>query len=131
MERGYVKLWRKTLDSGIIGNGPAWQLFGYLLMNACHTERKQIVRGAVFELNPGDVVFSRSMAAAKLGLGEQQIRTALNLLKKLEIVTSRSTNKISIISFVKWDAYNGQQPAPNQQGSQQCNQHPTSKRSCI
>ena len=126
MDRGYVKLWRKTLDSGIISNGPAWQLFGYLLMNACHTERKQVVRGAVFDLKAGDVIFSRSMAAAKLELGEQQIRTALNLLKKLEIVTSRSTNKITIISFIKWNTYNNQQPADNQQVNQPPNQHLTS-----
>lgn len=131
MERGYVKLWRKTLDSGIISNGPAWQLFGYLLMNASHREYKQVVRGSVFDIKPRDVLFSRSSAALKLELGEQQIRTALNLLKKLEIVTSRSTNKITIISFVKWDTYNCQQPATNQQDNQPCNQHPTSKPSCI
>lgn len=45
MERGYVKLWRKCLDSGLIQNGPAWQLFGYLLLKTTHRPHRQIVGG--------------------------------------------------------------------------------------
>lgn len=126
MERGYVKLWRKTLDSGLLEHPTAWQLFGYLLLKASHKPHKQIINGKVFELHAGELVFSRAEAAVKLKLGEQQIRTALFLLKKLEIVTSKPTNKGTLISFVNWDRYNGDQPALNQQVDQQTNQQLTS-----
>lgn len=122
MEQGYVKLWRKCLDSGLLKNPTAWQLFGYLLLKATHRAHRQLVGGMVFDLQPGDVIFGRSKAADDLCVGEQSIRTALKLLEKLEIVTSKSTNKCTVISFVNWDRYQDEQPAPNQQ----TNQHLTS-----
>lgn len=122
MEQGYVKLWRKCLDSGLLKNPTAWQLFGYLLLKATHRAHRQLVGGMVFDLQPGDVIFGRSKAADDLCVGEQSIRTALKLLEKLEIVTSKSTNKCTVISFVNWDRYQDDQPAPNQQ----TNQHLTS-----
>lgn len=118
MQRGFVKLWRKTLDSGLLQNGPAWQLFGYLLLRATHKPYRTIVGGVVCELVPGEVVFGRSKAAADLGLGEQQIRTALNLLKKMKIATSRSTNKFTVVSLVNWHHYQDEQAAANQQTNQ-------------
>lgn len=118
MLRGYIKLWRKTLDSGLLQNGPAWQLFGYLLLRATHKPYRTIVGGVVCELVPGEVVFGRSKAAADLGLGEQQIRTALNLLKKMKIATSRSTNKFTVVSLVNWHNYQDEQAATNQQTNQ-------------
>lgn len=122
MEQGYVKLWRKCLDSGLLKNPTAWQLFGYLLLKATHRAHRQLVGGMVFDLQPGDVIFGRSKAADDLCVGEQSIRTALKLLEKLEIVTSKSTNKCTVIHFVNWDRYQDEQPAPNQQ----TNQHLTS-----
>lgn len=118
MQRGYVKLWRKTLDSGLLQNGPAWQLFGYLLLRATHKPRRIIVGGVVCELVPGEIVFGRSKAAADLGLSEQQIRTALNLLKKMEIATSRSTNKFTVVLLVNWHNYQDEQTVANQQTNQ-------------
>ena len=118
MQRGFVKLWRKTLDSGLLQNGPAWQLFGYLLLRATHKPRRIIVGGVVCELVPGEIVFGRSKAAADLGLSEQQIRTALNLLKKMEIATSRSTNKFTVVLLVNWHNYQDEQTAANQQTNQ-------------
>ena len=93
MEQGYVKLWRKCLDSGLLQNGPAWQLFGYLLLKTTYRHHRQIVAGMVFDLEPGEVIFGRAKAASDLGLSEKQVRTAFELLKKLEIVSSRSTNR--------------------------------------
>ena len=122
MEQGYVKLWRKCLDSGLLKNPTAWQLFGYLLLKATHRAHRQLVGGMVFDLQPGDLIFGRSKAADDLCVGEQSIRTALKLLEKLEIVTSKATNKCTVISFVNWDRYQDEQPAPNQQ----TNQHLTS-----
>ena len=118
MEQGYVKLWRKCLDSGLLKNPTAWQLFGYLLLKATHRAHRQLVGGMVFDLQTGDVIFGRSKAADDLCVGEQSIRTALKLLEKLEIVTSKSTNKCTVISFVNWNRYQDEQPTHNQQTNQ-------------
>lgn len=111
MERGYVKLWRKTLDCGLLQHPTAWQVFGYLLLQANSRPRRRIIAGVMTEALPGEVVTGRERLAEELGLSVQQIRTALNLLKKLGIVTIRSTNKYSVISLVNWDRYQQQEPA--------------------
>ena len=119
MELGYVKLWRKCLDSGLLQNGPAWQLFGYLLLKTTYRHHRQIVAGMVFDLEPGEVIFGRAKAASDLGLSEKQVRTAFELLKKLEIVSSRSTNRCTVVSFLNWHRYQDERPAEGQQKGQQ------------
>lgn len=118
MEQGYVKLWRKCLDSGLLQNGPAWQLFGYLLLKTTYRHHRQIVAGMVFDLEPGEVIFGRAKAASDLGLSEKQVRTAFELLKKLEIVASRSTNRCTVVSFLNWHRYQDERPVECQQKGQ-------------
>lgn len=114
MRRGYIKLWRKTLDSGLLQNGPAWQLFGYLLLQAAYKPQRQLVGSSVYELEPGQLIFSRTKAAADLKLGEQQVRTALALLRKLDVITGRTTNQCTVITVVNWHNYQADAPGANQ-----------------
>lgn len=128
MERGYVKLWRKTLDSGLLMNPTAWQMFGYLLLKATRTKRKMIFFGQAVELNPGDYITSRKNLSEELGLSERNVRTALSLLEKLEIVTIKATNKFTVVSFVKWATYQEDCPADRPAERPTGDQQPTSNR---
>lgn len=105
MERGYVKLWRKTLDSGLLQSPTAWQVFGWILLNATRSRRKIIVGGQVFQLEPGDYVASVASLSESLRLSTKQVRTALSLLEKLEILAIKGTNKGSVFSLVNWERY--------------------------
>ena len=105
MERGYVKLWRRTLDSGLLQHPTAWQVFGYLLMSATRSERKLMVAGQLFELSPGDYAGSVASICGALKLTPRQVRTALAVLEKLEILTIKTTNKGSLFSLVNWHRY--------------------------
>lgn len=124
MDRGYVKLWRKTLDSGLLQNGPAWQLFGYLLLKAAHKPVTVVVGGQVVKMDCGQCIFGRLKAANDLGLSERKIRTALKLLENMGIVTTETTNRFTVIKFVNWAVYQLERPAGDQQDGQQA----TSKR---
>lgn len=119
MDRGYVKLWRKALDCGLLQNGPAWQLFGYLLLKAAHKGYVATMGRVSCDVLPGESVFGRLRAANDLNLGEQQIRTALKTLEKMKIVTTKSTNKFTVVSFVNWDVYQSDGDKTNQQNNQQ------------
>ena len=119
MERGYVKVWRKLLDSGLLRNGPAWQVFGYLMLKASHKDASFLMAGAAVNLLAGQAIIGRKKAADDLGLSEQNIRTALKLLEKLEIINQQPTNKYTIVSFVNWHTYQHCQPTDNQQPNQQ------------
>lgn len=123
MERGYVKLWRKTQDSGLMQNHIAFTLFCALLFNASIKGRSFTSNGVTIELSPGVAIFSRVRMASELNISEQQARTALKFLEKLKIVTTKPTNRFTLVSFVNWDTYQQSnnvsqptnQPALNQQ----------------
>ena len=126
MNRGYVKLWRKIDDSGLLQSPVVLQLFCYILLKASHKKAKMLVNGNIVELEPGQLIFGRKRAAEDLNQSEQSIRTALETLKKLKIVTSRPTNRYSLITVENWALYQGDDQQSNQQDNQPANQQSTS-----
>jgi len=126
MNRGYVKLWRKTIDSGLLQNAPALQVFTYCLLKASHKHSKMLVGTTPVTVEPGQVVTGRLAIAKECKLSEQNVRTALKLLENLEIVTIKSTNKFSVVSFVNWDTYQQDQPTDQPTNQPTPNQHLTS-----
>ena len=53
----------------------------------------------------GEIVTSIRELSIATGLSEQQIRTALNHLKSTHEITSRATNKNTLIMIEKWAVY--------------------------
>jgi len=123
MNRGYVHLWRKSIDAGWIRNHKLWALWTWCLLKASYREHDIIVGRQVVHLMPGQFIFGRKKAAEETGLTEQEIRTIIELLKKAGNLTIRSTNKFSIITLMNWHIYQGanignqpaDQPTTNQQ----------------
>ncbi len=120
MDKGYVRLWRKSIDSGIIKNHKVWVFWTWCLMKANHEkDYKQIVGFQEVVLQPGDFIFGRKASSKENGLSEQNIRTCLSFLKKSKNLTIKSTNKFSIISIVNWSTYQFIEDETNQQSNQQ------------
>ncbi len=119
---GWVQLHRKLLENPVFKNPKLLQTFLYCLLKATHTEREQLVGDTIVKLQPGQLATGRKALAQATGLTEQNIRTALDKLKKLGILTSKPTTKYSIISISNWDSYQqtnqqvtNSQPTSNQQ----------------
>ena len=119
MNRGYVRVWRKIEDSGIIGNADLCQMLMYLMLKATHKDRKITVGTKVITLKPGQFFTGRKQLASALGSTEQRIRTCLKSLEKCEIINQQSTSYGSIISLINWDKYQCDQPTTNQHINQQ------------
>jgi hypothetical protein len=123
MHRGYVKLWRKSLVSSIWTNPKLWRVWTWCLLKASYCETTEMVGFQEVHLEPGQFIFGRITAAKETGLSEQEIRTAIDSMRKRQNLTIKSTNKYSIISIVNWMDYQdeltirstSQQPATNQQ----------------
>lgn len=128
MNRGYIKLWRKSKDSGLLSNAEAWQLLSWCLLSATHKPRKQTVGKQLVELNPGQVVFGRVSVSKELNTTERKIRTALDYLKRSGFLAVKATSKFSIITILNWDTYQDERPASDQQNGQQDDQQATSCR---
>ena len=126
MNRGYVKLWRKMDESGLLQNPVVLQLFCYVILKASHKKTKILVNNNVVELEPGQLIFGRKKASDDLNQSEQSVRTALETLKKMKIVTTRATNKYTLITVDNWALYQCDDQQSNQQDNPPPNQQSTS-----
>lgn len=82
----------------------------YLLLKTAAKPYKRIVAGQSVDVPVGAVLTSRSTLSADLGLTEKQVRTAMGLLEKLEIVAIKRASKYSMVFIVNWHRYQQCQP---------------------
>lgn len=119
MNRGYVRLWRKSLDAGWIRNHKLWAFWTYCLMKASYKEYDAIVGLQVIHLLPGQFIFGRKKAAEETGLTEREIRTIIDFLRNVGNLTIKTTNKFSIISIINWTIYQSEEIENDQLNDQQ------------
>ena len=105
MNRGYIKVWRKTIDSGWLQNHKLCAFWLWCLLKASHKEYDLIVGCQKVHLMPGDFVFGLNKASEELAMSIRSIRTILAFLKTSQNLTIKTTNKFSVISIVNWDIY--------------------------
>lgn len=109
MYRGYVKIWRKIVDSPIFQDVNACHLFLYLLTQAYwnpETNRKIILHKEEITLKPGQVTIGRYEAARRTGLNASTLRNALTRLRtNYRICDSKSDNKKTLVTILNWDTY--------------------------
>ncbi len=122
MNRGYIKIWRKIEDSGLLQLPNTMTLFMYLLLRATYQDRKIGTPLGVVELKRGQFISGRHKLAQALDQSEQQIRTGLERLEMLGIISIIATSKYSIYIIENYNNYQdeqiqstSQQPANNQQ----------------
>jgi hypothetical protein len=115
MNRGYVRLWRKSLDAGWLRNHKLWAFWSYCLLKASYREYDAIVGLQIIHLLPGQFIFGLKKASEETGLTIREIRTILDFLKKAGNLTIKTTNKFSIITIVNWHTY---QPQENENDTQ-------------
>jgi hypothetical protein len=118
MNRGYIRLWRKSLDAGWIKNQKLWAFWTYCLMKASYKEFDAIIGLQTVHLMPGQFIFGRKKAAEETGLTEREIRTIIAFLIKCENLTIKTTNKFSIITVVNWPIYQSDEIKNDHQNDQ-------------
>jgi len=102
---GYINLWRKSLEGGLLKNHKAWAFWTWCLMKASYKIHKQIIGFQEIELMPGQFIFGRKKASIELSMSERSIRTCLNFLINSKNLTIKTTNKFSIITICNWNSY--------------------------
>ena len=99
--QGFIKLHRQITEWEWYSNINVCRLFIHCLLKANHKDNKW--QGIVIER--GSFITSIENLAFETGLSGQQIRTALNKLKSTGEITSKTTNRYSIISIKNWNSY--------------------------
>lgn len=125
MANGWVKLWRKSLDSGLLQDPELWTFWCWCLMKAVHRPQQTIINKQVVDLQPGQFIFGRKKAAAELPLSEKKVRTCLYKLEKLQNLAIQSASRYSIITIINWESYQqSDQPTGQPTGQPKASQRP-------
>ncbi|RXA17773.1 DnaD domain-containing protein [Enterococcus faecalis] len=113
MNAGYVKLYRKVMDSFVWTNPYMYKLWNLCLMKASHENRKFLFNGKEIWLNSGEFVTGRDAITFEMNKGvkrEHQVNSGsvwrwLKRFEKEGMLNIKSTTKYSIVSINNWDDY--------------------------
>jgi hypothetical protein len=105
MNRGYVLVWRKIQDSGLMQMPNTLAIFLHILFSATHKDIKVGTPHGVIELKRGQYISGRKKLAEELEQTEREIRTSLKRLVNLQILTIKTTSKYSIYTIEKYSVY--------------------------
>ena len=111
MHRGYIKLWRKIKEWEWYKESNTLHLFLHLMLNANYKASRFMGQ----EIKRGDIVVGRKQLSLDTGITEQSVRTSIERLKSTSEITSRSTNKFSIITLCNYETYQNDNFEINQQ----------------
>ena len=101
MCNGWIKLHRKILDWEWFTSPSTLQLFIYLLLRANKEDKKW--RGIL--IKRGQLVTSVATISEETKLSTQQVRTSLNRLKSTNEITSKTTNRFTLVTVCKYKSY--------------------------
>ena len=106
---GWIRLWRKALDSDVFADPLLWHLFSWCLLSANHTTahvRVKIGRGeTVVKLEPGQFLYGRKSAGRKLALPESTLNDRMKRLAAMGAISIQADTHYSIVSILKWGIY--------------------------
>ncbi len=116
MENGWIKLYRKIIDSSIFQDEHALQLWIYILVSVNHKEKKILFNKEEIIIKPGSGIFGLNQIVSDLknltNIKKSKFKKfktiyyrKLKLLEKLGKLKLQPTNKFTIISVVKWVDY--------------------------
>ena len=123
MAGGWVKVYRDSTNWEWYSDINVSRVFFHLLLTANHKETRW--QGQI--IKPGEKVTSWQHLADETGLTVQNVRTAINKLKSTGEITSRSTNKNTVISIVNWRKYQDEGFPDNEVTNKQINKRVTNE----
>lgn len=127
MDRGYIKIWRKIQDEAWYTDPNTLSLAIFFLLKAAHKEKKIIWNRQEMIIKRGQLITGRDRLAIETGLTPMKVRLSLDILKNCNFVTSKTTNRFTLITICNYDIYQSQNTSNNQQNNQQDNQQITNR----
>ena len=121
---GYVKLYRKSLDSSVFHSANLWKVWCYCLMRANHKANKILFEGKELILQSGQFITGRYEGSKTCNMKPSTFRDQLYKLKRLKSIDIKSDNKKSIITICNWGFYQGSKNVSDTK----CDNKPTATR---
>lgn len=70
MNQGWIKSWRKTIESEVFADANLFRTWFYVLHRATHKSTTVSVQGEKVKLKPGQMATSARLLAEQLGIGK-------------------------------------------------------------
>jgi len=102
---GWIKLYRKLMETSWYKKPLTTRLFTHLLLLANHDEHTFYWNKKEIKIKSGQLITGLHSLSKETGISTQSIRSALGTLKLTNTITSKSTNKFTFISICKWKDY--------------------------
>jgi len=101
MHRGFITLHRKIIEWEWYSDANVFRVFTHLILTANWEPKKW--QGAL--VNRGQKITSIQHMAEETGLTEQSVRTAIKKLKLTGELTTKSTNRYTVLTVVNYGKY--------------------------
>ena len=101
MHRGFITLHRKIVEWEWYSDANVFRVFTHLILTANWEPKKW--QGILVER--GQRITSIQHIAEETGLTPQSVRTAIKKLKSTGELTSKSTNKYTVVTLINYDFY--------------------------
>lgn len=124
---GWLKLHRSITDSAVFDDADVLRVWIWLLCNVAFEEHDAIYCGKVIHLHKGQIATGRKKIAQQMGVSENKVYRALNILKTLGNININSNNKFSLITVENWAKFQQEPTAKQQQNNSRATAKPTAK----
>jgi hypothetical protein len=103
----WIKLYRKLRKNPIYKDSIAVHLFIHLLLTANHKPNRFIFNEKEIMVKRGQLITGRKQLSSYTGINESTVKRRLKLFEKIGILTTKTTNKFSIITICNYKHYQG------------------------
>ena len=115
MDRGWVCLHRKSLESEFFQDANLWKVWSWCLMKASHKSRWTTMKVGKNEetvhLLPGQFIFGRHKAAEELNMTDSGVWSRIQRIIRTGALNIASNRHYSIVTVENWEIY--QHPEPD------------------
>lgn len=129
--RGYVRLYRKILDSAVFASATLLKVFVWCMAKATHRPINVAMRtgrgATVVSLNVGQFVTGRKVAAVELGMPESTVNDLLHRLADLGCISIQPNTHFSVITVCNYSTYQDGGSDDQQATRHPSNNQPTGK----
>ena len=117
MSKGWVSLYRKTLDNPILKTSKKFSTFEawvWLLLNVNHKERKVVMGTSIYKVKKGAMITSMRKLCKVFGWGNSRLRTFLILLQKDDMIVVKTNHSLTQITLLNYELLQDNKSVTNQ-----------------
>jgi len=118
MKNGWIKLYRKIIDSVVFRNEKCLKIWIWCLSRAGHQENCILLGREKITLKQGQFVMGLNKSSEVLDLAKTTIKYWLDFLEKEDKVELKKTTKYTIITIRNWDNFQEVEHKRNTNGTQ-------------